>query len=101
MIPTYKVLKQPLQFVWRKPENRVLILSALSPLALHLIGVDHIRWSALAISNALIAIVLIAYRDPEFTEVLSNSYLTQKKMMAAVLFINLIVGPLAVMAIGW
>jgi hypothetical protein len=101
MIPTYKVLRNLVQSAWLKNENKILLLSSLSPLALHAIGIDHIRWSAIAIGNFFLAISLIAYNNSELRALVADAYTENKKMMLAVLFINLVIGPLAVMAIGW
>lgn len=75
---------------------KVVFLTSLSPLALYPLGHDHFRWLSLAITNFIISIFFIIYRDDALRKQALSFFEEREKLVAFVVFFSFISGPLGV-----
>jgi hypothetical protein len=88
---TYASLKHHLRW-----EERLLLLSAFSPLALYPLGIDFFRWWALAITNAFISLSLILLRSEPLRDIVLDGFSKNRALYWTILGTSILVGPLAV-----
>ncbi|WP_437884428.1 hypothetical protein [Pseudomonas sp. LRF_L74] len=74
----------------------LLVLSALSPLALSFIGFDYYRWWSVALMNLGVVVVFLAHEQGQVSELMAV-VMQNRYWVVACLLLDLIVGPLGVM----
>ncbi len=75
--------------------KEVLILtSALSPLLLYPIGIDHFRWWALAITNVFIALSMISFVNHQFRDRLYVLHSQYRSIVFTAIVVGLVTGPI-------
>jgi hypothetical protein len=75
----------------------LLLLAALSPLSLYMIGLDFARWWALAITNVLLAISLLMTCD-NWNALVNRTLAEQRLLSWSALTLSFVAGPLGVAA---
>ncbi len=76
----------------------ILVLAALSPLSLYVVGVDFARWWALAITNVLLAVALLMARSDTWRIACDRTMLEHRVWVWSALALNFLTGPLGVAA---
>ncbi|WP_236187125.1 hypothetical protein [Pseudomonas protegens] len=74
----------------------LVMLAALSPLALYPLGSDHFRWWSLAITNIFIAISIFLYRDSSLRDYVCIFLHSNKKTCIFLIASSIVLGPLGV-----
>lgn len=74
----------------------MLVLAALSPLGLYIIGIDFARWWALAITNVLLAVALLMARSDTWRIACDRTLLEHRVWVWSALALNFVAGPLGV-----
>ena len=101
-IPLYRLLKPVLKSIMKRGKwAAISLLMSPSALSLHLIGIDHIRWNALAISNCLIFLGALALHDEDIRQQINEICLAKKKLAMGTIMLAIVTGPFGVLSVGW